>query len=107
MLDSLEQGNPSVVQRPKSAQPGCHLVSRPRLDRDQEGDHGLRLKAISRAEKQLAMESKLLGELNDGASAQVNIQILAPVILEALTPFPEARRAVAGRLQELEARPGG
>ena len=55
----------------------------------EEGDHDLRLKAITRAEKQLELEGKLLGELNDGAAAQINVQILAPMILEALTPFPE------------------
>ena len=39
------------------------------------------LNTIIRTEKQLELEGKLLGELNDGASAQVNIQVLAPVIL--------------------------
>ena len=53
----------------------------------------------------LSWRASCWGELNDGQSAQINIQILAPVILEALTPFPEARQAVAGRLQELESEP--
>ena len=66
------------------------------------GNHDLRLKAINRAEKQLELEGKLLSELNDGASTQINIQVLAPIILEALAAFPEARQAVAGRLLELE-----
>ena len=48
------------------------------------------------------LEGKLLGELSDGPSTQINVQVLAPVILEALTPFPEARQAVAARLRELE-----
>ncbi len=66
------------------------------------GNHDLRLKAINRVEKQLELEGKLLGELNDGASTQINVQVLAPIILEALTAFPEARQAVAGRLLQLE-----
>ena len=67
-----------------------------------EGDHELRLKAINRVERQLELEAKLLGELTDGALTQINVQVLAPVILEALTAFPEARRAVADRLLDLE-----
>ena len=67
-----------------------------------EGDHELRLKAINRAEKQLELEGKLLGELHDGAPTQINVQVLAPVILDALAAFPEARRTVADRLLRLE-----
>ena len=67
-----------------------------------EGNHDLRLKAINRVEKQLELEGKLLGELNDGASAQINVQVLAPVILDALAAFPEARQAVAAGLLDLE-----
>jgi hypothetical protein len=52
-----------------------------------KGAHELRLKAINRVEKQLELEGKLLGELNDGASAQIDVQVLAPVILEALVVF--------------------
>ncbi len=66
------------------------------------GDHDLRLRAITRVEKQLEIEGRLLGELNDGATAQINVQIVAPMILEALAPFPAARRAVADKLQEME-----
>ncbi len=62
----------------------------------------MRLKAINRVEKQLELEGKLLGELNDGASTQINVQVLAPIILEALTAFPEARQAVADSLLDLE-----
>ena len=67
----------------------------------EEGDHDLRTRAISRAEKQLELEGMLLGELNDGASAQVNIQVLAPVILEALTPFAVDDPALVGGLEAL------
>ena len=70
-------------------------------------DHALRLKAIARAEKQIELEGRLLGELHEGATVNV---LLAPewlvvrsVLLAALAPYPEARRAVADRLVALEA----
>jgi hypothetical protein len=70
-------------------------------------DHELRLRAIARAEKQIELEGRLLGELQDGATVNV---LIAPewvavraAMLQALTPYPEARTAVAGRLVALEA----
>jgi hypothetical protein len=66
--------------------------------RDAE-DHELRLKAITRAEKQIELEGRLLGELRDGA--KVNIVItpewlgVQAVLLDALRPFPEARIAAS------------
>lgn len=67
-----------------------------------EKNHELRLKAIGRAEKQLELEGKLLGELNEGQPAQINLMVLAPMILNALEGFPEARVAVASRLKGLD-----
>ena len=47
--------------------------------------------------------AKLSGELDEGTTVNV---LIAPtvqtVILEALTPYPRARQAVADRLAELE-----
>lgn len=65
-------------------------------------NHELRLKAIGRAEKQLELEGKLLGELNDGAQTNINVAVLAPVILRALQSHPEARVAVAKALKEID-----
>ena len=67
-----------------------------------ERNHELRLKAIGRAEKQLELEGKLLGELNENAPAQINVAVLAPMILQALEPFPDARLSVAKRLKEMD-----
>ncbi len=68
--------------------------------RDQE----LRLKAIARAEKQIELEGRLLGELRDGQTVNIIItpewQALRARILVALVPFPDARLALAAALEE-------
>ena len=73
--------------------------------RDAE-DHELRLKAIARAEKQIELEGRLLGELQNGATVNVAIMpewlALRAALLAALAPYPEARIAVAERLVALE-----
>lgn len=68
-------------------------------------DHDLSLKALTRLEKQLELEAKLLGELQpDGAT--VNIYqapewlTLRAVVLQALLPYPDAARAVGKALSE-------
>lgn len=69
--------------------------------------HRTALSAIREARSNLELLAKLVGELDD--SPQVNITISAEwiqvrtVLLEALSPYPEARSAVAGELLELEA----
>jgi hypothetical protein len=71
------------------------------------GDLRTALAAISQARGNLELLGKLAGELTD--SPQVNVLVLPEwtrlrtVLLEALTPYPEARAAVADRLLELEA----
>ncbi len=64
------------------------------------------LKAIDRVQRQIEMQAKLLGALNDGTV--VNI-LVAPEWLEvratllvALQPYPEARHAVAAALASAE-----
>jgi len=68
-------------------------------------DHELRLKAIARAEKQIELEGRLLGELQDGATVNVAIMpewlAIRSAVLAALSPYPEARVAVADRLSAL------
>jgi hypothetical protein len=70
-------------------------------------DHRIVLAAIDRASRQLELLGRLRGELNEGA--HVNILVRSPewitvraALLEALTPHPEARVAVVGRLLQLE-----
>jgi hypothetical protein len=68
------------------------------------GDGELVLKATDRALKQIELQAKLLGDLDD--RPQVNILISAEwaeirlLILRALGPYPDARTAVAEVLSE-------
>jgi hypothetical protein len=62
-------------------------------------DNELALRAIARAEKQLELQGKLLGDLND--TPTVNVLMAAPewltlrsTIILALEPYPQARTAV-------------
>lgn len=72
-------------------------------------DHDLSLKALARLEKQLELEAKLLGELNEGVTVNLSVspewvQIRA-LILQAVTPYPEAAQAVVGALSASERLP--
>jgi hypothetical protein len=64
------------------------------------------LKAIDRVQRQIEMQAKLLGALNDGTV--VNILVapewlqLRATILVALAPHPEARQSVAAALARAE-----
>lgn len=70
---------------------------------DKNGE--LALKAIARVEKQIELEGKLIGELNDAPQVNLNIGIerLQVIISNALANFPDARIVVAQAL--MEARP--
>jgi hypothetical protein len=70
-------------------------------------DGDLALKAIDRIYRQIELQAKLLGELDDRPTLNV---LVAPewlavrsALLEALAPYPDARAAVSGRLVALEA----
>ena len=66
----------------------------------------LSLKAIARLERQLELEARMLGEFQDSATTTINVYstpewlVLRSTILSALTPFPDAAKAVAGALNE-------
>jgi hypothetical protein len=70
-----------------------------------DGKHSISLGAVDRIHRQLELQAKLLGELQDSGPT-VNV-LIAPEwhqvrvnVLQALTPFPEARSAVAKVLQD-------
>ncbi len=67
------------------------------------------LAATAEARRCLGLMSKILGLLNEAPAppavvVNVNIEELQAVILTALTPFPEARQAVASALIEHDGR---
>jgi hypothetical protein len=76
-------------------------------------DGDLALKAVDRVQRQIELQAKLLGELDE--RPQVNLLVspewvtVRAVLLAALGPYPEARAAVARQLAGLEAGrgPGG
>lgn len=75
-------------------------------DARQGGNHDIALRAIDRVQKQIELQARLIGELDD--RPQVNL-LIAPewlavraVLLEALAPYPQARQAVVGRLAALD-----
>lgn len=61
-------------------------------------DNELALKAIARAEKQIELQAKLLGELQEGTTVNVFLlpewQQLRKAIVAALECYPEAQHAV-------------
>ena len=66
--------------------------------------HSISLRAVDRIQKQIELQAKLLGDLQEGGP-QINV-LIAPEwtevrvnVLQALVPFPEARTAVAKVLQ--------
>lgn len=74
--------------------------------RDSDGD--LVLKASDRILKQLELQAKLIGELHDGNTVNVNMTTnvawtaIRTVMLAALAQYPEARIAVAEALGALD-----
>jgi hypothetical protein len=70
------------------------------------GDPDTQLKAIDRIHKQIELQAKLLGEIDD--RPQVNILVspewqgLRNAVLVALVPYPEARLSVVDALAEWE-----
>jgi len=68
-----------------------------------DGSKALALQAIARAEKQLELEGRLLGELNDAPSVNIVMSpewiAIRTAIYWALQPYPDAWRAVAGALK--------
>ena len=68
-------------------------------------DDELVLKAIARAEKQLELQAKLLGQIKEGATVNITLSVewlsIRTLIVGALDRFPEARQAVAHALEEV------
>lgn len=69
-------------------------------------DGDLQLKAIDRVHRQIELQAKLLGQLDE--RPQINVMLspqwvsIRSTIVQTLAPFPEARRAVAEALGALE-----
>ena len=92
LLDRLQSLNTETMQILREARSSRHP------------DNELALKAISRAEKQLELQARLLGELNEGTTVNVLVNpewlALRAVIVRAVAPYPEAAQAVERALDE-------
>jgi pyrimidine operon attenuation protein/uracil phosphoribosyltransferase len=74
-------------------------------------NHSTLLRAVDRIHRQIELQARLLGEIQDGQTVNV---LVAPewhqvrlVVVEALRPFPEARTAVSRALTALPGAGGG
>ena len=97
LLDRLQSLNTETMQ----------ILREARSSR--QPDNELALKAIARAEKQLELQAKLLGELNENTTVNVLVApewvALRALITQAVTPYPEAAQAVGRALHEASRRP--
>jgi uncharacterized membrane protein len=68
-------------------------------------DDEMALKAIARAEKQLELQAKLIGQIKEGATVNITLSVewlsIRTLIVGALDQYPEARHAVAAALEEV------
>lgn len=68
-------------------------------------NYGMVLQAIARVEKQIELQAKLLGQLQEGATVNILVSPewmqVQSVILRVLAPYPEVRVAVATALAEV------
>ncbi|MDQ3653977.1 MAG: hypothetical protein M3457_02710 [Chloroflexota bacterium] len=69
-------------------------------------DGELALKAIDRLLRQIELQAKLIGDLQQEGTTTITVNAewieIRSVVLSALAPYPDARQAVAGRLQMIE-----
>jgi hypothetical protein len=72
----------------------------------QAGDPATALRAIDRIQRQIELQAKLLGQLDERPVVNVLVSAewlqVRSALLTALAPYPEARVAVAERLRGLE-----
>lgn len=65
-------------------------------------NHGMLLRAVDRISRQIELQAKLLGQIQDGQTVNVAVMPewlgIRQVVIEALRPYPEARLAVARAL---------
>jgi hypothetical protein len=73
----------------------------------QAGDPGTALKAVDRLLRQIELQAKLLGELDERPTVNILVSgewvSIRTALLAALGPYPDARTAVAQQLLALEA----
>lgn len=68
-----------------------------------DGKHSILLRAVDRIARQIELQARLLGQIQDGNTVNVAIspewREIRQTVIVALQPFPEARQAVAQALE--------
>ncbi len=89
-----------IVQQLKAINAAClEVLKKARTD----GKHSILLRAVDRIARQIELQAKLLGDIQDGQT--VNIAVMPEwhgirqLLTEALRPYPEAGFAVARALR--------
>ena len=93
-----------VVQQLKAINGVCMSVLKDARD---QGDGDLALKAVDRIQRQIELQAKLIGELQQEGTTNIIVNNpewvqIRTALMVALTPFPAAAQAVAGTLVSLE-----
>ncbi len=90
-----------IVQQLKAINAAClEVLKQARTD----GKHAILLRAVDRIARQIELQARLLGDIQDGQ--QINIAVIPEwhgirrLVSDALEPYPEARVAVAKALQD-------
>lgn len=91
-----------VTQQLKAINAAClEVLRQARTD----GKHSILLRAVDRIAKQIEIQAKLLGQIDERTTVNVAVlpewHGLRQVVLDALRPYPEARQAVAEALREM------
>ncbi len=70
----------------------------------EDGKHTILLRAVDRIVRQIELQAKLLGEIQEGPTVNVAIMpewhCIRRLVADALQPYPQARVAVARALQD-------
>ncbi len=90
-----------IVQQLKAINAACWQVLKEARDKR---DHALVLRATDRVFKQIELQAKLIGELEQEGTTNITINAqwlsIRAVLVQALAPYPEARAAAAAALLE-------
>lgn len=90
-----------AMQQLKAINAACLEVLRKAREAE---DHSILLRAVDRIARQIELQARLLGELQEGATVNILVmpewQRVRQLVVEALRPYPEARAAVARVLRD-------
>ena len=95
-----------IVAQLRAVNAAClEVLKRARAD----GKDATLLRAVDRIHRQIEIQARLLGEIQDGPTVNIAVMTewhgIRQVVADALRPYPEASLAVAGALRDADAEP--